>query len=311
MPIIVFISPNLNFENDILVSQAPLDPDFDVIRDLLPPYYGEHTSDRIYCEVDEGIAGSGFLTPDRGTALGGLPTWIRRRAAGAFSAGRRSGTSTPLPARSRNSSVETLGAMSAVSSLFETLGHSANAVLSPRNRNRNRTRNRDSNRSSNLDVSSEAVHESVAPDTALEQEASSAAHSPLSSSVVPGNISSIAQQTIPENPPGPSEPIISTQDSHLITEYDSVELSRCPSYNTARRACPLLPINAGLPSYEAAISPPGASARRAEPALTDASTAASLQGRQPEQRAQVAELRLIAQVWRRRRLLHESNDAGR
>lgn len=289
MPIIVFISPNLTFENDILVSQPPMDPDFDVIRDLLPPDYGEHTSDRIYCEVDEGTAGSGFLTPDRGTALGGLSTWIRRRAVGALSAGRRSGTSTPLSARSRNSSVETLGALSAVSSLFETLGHNANVVLSSRNRNRNQTRNRDSNRSSDLEVSSEGVLESVASDTTLEQGASSAAHSPFASSVVPGNISSIAQQTIPENPPGPSEPIISTQDSHLITEYDSVELSRCPSYNTARRARSLLPINAGLPSYDAAISPPGASARRAEPALTGAIAAVSPQGRQPEQQVQVAE----------------------
>lgn len=285
MPMIVFISPNLTFENDILVSQPPLDPDFDLIRDLLPPDYGEHTSDRLYCEVHEGTAGSGFLTPDRGTALGGLPTWIRRRAAGTIFAGRRSGTSTPLSARSRNSSTETLGPMSTVSSLFETLGHNANVVLSSRNRNRNRTRNRDSNRSSDLDVSSGGVHESVASDTG----ASSAAHSPLASSVVPGNISSIAQQTIPENPPGPSEPVISTQDSHVVTEHDSVELSRCPSYNTARRACPLLPIHAGLPSYEAAISPPGASARRAKPALTGASAAASPLGRQPEQQVQVAE----------------------
>lgn len=290
MPIIIFISPNLTFENDILVSQPPLDPDFDVIRDLSPPFYGEHTSDRLYCEADESTGGSGILTPDRGTMLGGVSTWIRRRAAGAMSAGRRSGTNTPFSARSRNSSVENLGTMSAVSSLFETLTHNANVVLSSRNRNRDRTRNRDRNRSSDLEVSSEGVHESVASDTALEQGAPSAVHNPLASSVVPGNISAIAQQTIPEDPPGPSEPIMSsTQDSQLITEYDSVELSKCPSYNTARRARPHWLVNDGLPSYEAAISAPGASARRAEPALTGVSAAASPQGRQPEQQVQVAQ----------------------
>lgn len=289
MPIIVFISPNLTFENDTLVSQPPMDPDFDVIRDLSPPYYGEHTSDRLYCEADDSTAGSGFLTPDRGTMLGGVSTWIRRRAAGAMSAGRRSGTNTPFSARSRNSSVENLGTMSTVSSILETLTLGANNVLGARNRNRNRTRNQDRNQSSDLEVSSEGVHESVASDTALEQGASSAVHSPSPSSVVPGNISSIAQQTIPEDPPGPSEPIMSTQDSQLRTEYDSVELSKCPSYNTARRARPHWLVNDGLPSYEAAISAPGASARRAEPALTGASAAASSQGRQPEQQVQVAQ----------------------
>lgn len=295
MPIIVFISPNLSFENDILVSQPLLDPDFDVIRDLSPPFYGEHTSDQLYCEIDGSTGGSGYLTPDRGTALGGVSTWIRRRAAGAMSVGRRSGTSTPLSARSRNSSVENLGSMSAVSSLFETLSHNANVVLGSRSRNRNRTRNRDRNRSSDLEASSEGVHESVPPDTAVEQGASSSVHSPLASSLVPGSISSIVQQTIPEIPPAPSEPIVSTQDHQLTTEYDSVELSKCPSYNTARRARPHWLINDGLPSYGAAISAPEASARSTEPALTGTSAAASPQapqapqGRQPEQQVQVAQ----------------------
>lgn len=295
MPIMLFISPNLTFENDIMVSQPPLDPDFDAIRDLSPPYYGEHTSDQLYCEVDGNTGGRGFLTPDRGTALGGVSTWIRRRAAGAMSAGRRSGTNTPLSARSRNNSVENLGSMSAVSSLFETLAHNTNVVLGSRNRNRNRTRNRDRNRSSDLEVSFEGVHGSVASDTAVEQETSSTVHRPLASSLVPGNISSIVQQTIPENPPAPSEPMLRTSDDQLTTEYDSLELSKCPSYNTARRAPPHGLINDGLPSYEAAISAPGASARGAEPAITGASAAASPQipqvpqGRQPEQQARVAQ----------------------
>lgn len=296
MPILVFISPNLTFENDILVSQPPLDPDFDAIRDISPPYYGEHTSDQLYCEVDGSTGGSGFLTPDRGTVFGGVSTWIRRRAAGAISAGRRSGTNTPLSAHSRNSSVENLGSMSAVSSLFETVAHNANVVLGSRNRNRNRTRNRDRNRSSDLEFSSEGVHESVGSDTAVVQGASSTVHSPLASSLITGNISSIAQQTIPEDPPAPSEPIIRTSDHQPNTEYDSVELSKCPSYNTARRTRTHGTINDGLPSYEAAISAPEASARRAEPALAGASAAASPQapqapqapqGRQPEQQVQL------------------------
>lgn len=293
MPIIVFISPDLTFENDILVSQPPMDLDFDAIRNISPPFYGEHTSDQIYCEIDGSAGGSGFLTPDRGTALGGVSTWIRRRAAGAMSAGRRSGTNTPFSARSRNSSVENLGSMSAISSLFETLAHNANVVLGSRNRNRNRTRNRDRNRSSDLEVSSEGVHESVGSDTAVELGVSSSVHSPLASRLIPGNISSIVQQTIPENPPTPSEPIIRTSDNQQITDYDSVELLKCPSYDTARRARPHGLINDGLPSYEAAISATGASAYRAEPALTGASAAASPQepqapqGRHHEQQVQL------------------------
>lgn len=293
IPITLFISPDLTFENDILVSQPPMDPDFDAIRNISPPFYGEHTSDQLYCEVDESAGESGFLTPDRGTALGGVSTWIRRRAAGAMSAGRRSGTNTPFSARSRNSSVENLGSMSTVSSLFETLAHNANVVLGSRNRNRNRTRNRDRNRNSDLEVSSEGVHESVGSDTAGELGVSSSVHSPLASRLLPGNIGSIVQQTIPENPPALSEPIIRTSDNQQITDYDSVELSKCPSYNTARRARPHGPINDGLPSYEAAISAPVASAHRPEPALTGASAAASAQvpqapqGRQPEHQVQV------------------------
>lgn len=279
MPIRVFISPDLTFENNILVSQPPRGPDFDPIRDIAPPFYGEHSSDQPYCEVE----GSGFLTPDRGTALGGVSTWIRSKASGAMSAGRRSGTNTPLSARSRNSSVENLGSMSAVTSLFETLSHNANTVLGSRNRNRNRARNR----GSDVAVSSEEVHEPTASDTTLGQGSTSVVHYPLASSLSPGNITPIVQQTIPENPaPSTEEPITRPSDNQPVMDYDSVELSKCPSYNTARRVGHLLPGSDGLPSYEAAISTPSASVGRTELALTGSSAAASpqvLQGCQPEQ----------------------------
>lgn len=299
MPIIIFISPDLTFENNILVSQPPTDPDFDPIRDIAPPFYGEHRSDQPYCEVE----GSGFLTPDRGTALGGVSTWIRSKASGAMSAGRRSGTNTPLSARSRNSSVENLGSMSAVTSLFETLSHNANVVLGSRNRNRNRNRNR----GSDVAVSSEEVHEPTASDTTVGLGSPSIVHYPLASSLSPGNMTPIAQQTIPENPPSPTEePLIRTSDHQPIMDYDSVELSKCPSYNTARRRGHLLPISDGLPSYEDAISTPRASIGRTEPALTGSSAAASpqvLQGRQPEQQ----EIQ-VAQTLQEERLVDETND---
>lgn len=286
MPITIFISPDLTFENNILVSQPPPGPGFDPIRDIAPPFYGEHSSDQPYREVE----GSGFLTPDRGTALGGVSTWIRSKAGGAMSVGRRSGTNTPLSARSRNSSVENLGSTSAVTSLFESLSHNANAVLGSRNRNRNRTRNR----GLDVAVSSEEAHEPAAPDTTVGQGSSSVIHYPLISSNSPANITPIVQQTIPENPPpSTEEPIRRTSDHQPTTDYDSVELSKCPSYNTARRRGHLLPVSDGLPSYEAAISTPRASAGRTEPALAGPSAAASpqvLQGRQPEQQeVQVAQ----------------------
>lgn len=203
-----------------------------------------------------------------------------------MSAGRRSGTNTPLSARSRNSSAENLGSMGTVSSLFETLSNNANIVLGSRsrNRNRNRDRDRDRNPGSDLEVSSEEVHGSAASDTTVEQGSSNAVHTPLASSVSPGNISSIVQQTIPENPPPPTETIRTSDPPPM--EYDSVELSKCPSYNTARRVRPHGPINDGLPSYEAAISTPRSSVGRAEPALTGASAAYPPQGRQPEQEVQ-------------------------
>lgn len=296
MPIKIFISPDLAFEDDILVSQPPLDPDFDPIRGIAPPFYGEHSTDQRYCEVE----GSGFLTPDRGTALGGVSTWIRSKASGAISVGRRSGTNTPLSARSRNSSVENLGSTSAVTSLFDTLSHNANVVLGSRNRNRR-------NRGSDVAVSSEEVHEPTASDTTVGLGSPSVVHYPLASSLSPGNITPIVQQTIPENPPPPTEESsIRTSDRQPTIDYDSVELSKCPSYNTARRRGHLLPISQGLPSYQDAISTPRAPIGRAEPALAGSSVAASshvLQGCQPEQ--QEAQ---IVQTLQEERLVEDSDD---
>ena len=204
-------------ERNQLVNQAPSNAQaLHQMDHHAPPVYGEHQFDQLWSEIDP----SGYLTP----------------------ADIASGVSTPLQARSRNTSAENLGSITALSQTFP--GAIPPQILQ--------------NRLSNL------------PDAASSRRLLS----------TPGNLTprNLQRGLSEEDSPVGQTPPLSGEEAnslarHISTEeraespfhqpehieFDSENLSKVPSYHTAVRAPVGISYSGDLPNYEAATSSPSRS----------------------------------------------------
>ena len=233
VPVYIFLSPNLPIDdNNNLVhgSGSSIALAASELTDLTPPQYGEHTLDQLYSDIDP----SGYMTP-----------------------GGASGVGTPLGSRSRSGSVENLASMDGMA----TTGLAAHVLES---------------RLSNLDVAGPAGSYRVAreraplasnADGSITQGPSFGSPPQLSTSTGNGYF---AERMNGSTPQTPSE-AISRQDSgeeveatpqHL--EYQPETLAKVPSYKTALQTNYRLPLNEGLPTYQAATRPTASSSRGAQ-----------------------------------------------
>ena len=230
LPVYIFLSPSLPIDDDNnLVNGGGQSTALATseLTDLTPPQYGEHTLDQLYNDIDP----SRYMTP-----------------------GGASGISTPLSSRSRSVSAENLASMDAMT----TTDLAANVLET---------------RLSNLDVAGPAGsrrtarerHQLSSTADGTATQGSSLAGTPmLSTSAGSGYFAERAGSSVDQTP---SE-VISRQDSgedagsapqHI--EYRAETLAKVPSYTTALQTNYRLPLNEGLPTYQAATRPSASSSR--------------------------------------------------
>ena len=223
LPVHIFISPNVPLDDsNTLVNDVGRQTSIAsaAMTDLTPPQYGDHILDQLYSDIDP----SGYSTP-----------------------GGRSGINTPVNARSRSASYDSLGTISLPSNGEDVRALHArlitvNAIDSSNSVSRTCTQ------PGQPLASGEGISEhdfsqqgSPHPDTSTngdyftERSNSSTDQTPT--------------ETISRHSSG--EEACQVQPQHI--EHGVEELSKVPSYSTALHSNPRTPIHDGLPSYQSAM----------------------------------------------------------